>query len=61
MRVLGKPELSNAIRLNELEILMANFGPSSASPDNRGGQDVAYEQQYDPKQQDQPEQPNQAE
>ena len=26
MRVLGKPELSNAIRLNELEQLMANFG-----------------------------------
>ena len=25
MRVLGKPELSNAIRLNELEILMSNF------------------------------------
>jgi hypothetical protein len=25
MRVLGKPELSNAIRLNELEQLMANF------------------------------------
>ena len=27
MRVLGKPELSNAIRLNELEILMQNFLP----------------------------------
>ena len=27
MRVLGKPDLSNAIRLNELEILMANFSP----------------------------------
>ena len=27
MRVLGKPELSNAIRLNELEILMSNFAP----------------------------------
>ena len=25
MRVLGKPELSNAILLNELEKLMANF------------------------------------
>jgi len=25
MKVLGKPELSNAIRLNELEILMSNF------------------------------------
>ena len=25
MRVIGKPELSNAIRLNELEILMSNF------------------------------------
>jgi len=37
MRVLGKPELSNAIRLNELEILMANFGPPSPNPDNRGG------------------------
>jgi len=27
MRVLGKPELSYAIRLNELEILMSNFAP----------------------------------
>ena len=25
VRVLGKPELSNAIRLNELEIVMSNF------------------------------------
>ena len=27
IRVLGKPELSNAIRLNELEIVMSNFLP----------------------------------
>lgn len=27
MRVLGKPALSNAIRLNELEELMSNFTP----------------------------------
>ena len=34
LRVLGKPELSNAIRLNELEMLMQNFMPKSrqASP-----------------------------
>lgn len=31
MRVLGKPELSNAIRLNELEILMSNFAPQPGS------------------------------
>ena len=36
MRVLGKPELSNAIRLNELEILMQNFVPQQ--------QEVATEQ-----------------
>jgi len=29
MRVLGKPELSNAIKLVDLETLMANFGPPS--------------------------------
>ena len=28
MRVLGKPELANAIRLNELQQLMANFRTS---------------------------------
>lgn len=27
IRVIGKPELSNAIRLNELEIVMSNFMP----------------------------------
>ena len=41
MRVLGKPDLSNAIRLNELEILMANFSPNQGqSPDQRGAQEV---------------------
>jgi len=29
LRVLGKPELSNAIKLNELEALMSNFFPNS--------------------------------
>lgn len=29
MRVLGKPEISNAIKLADLETLMSNFGPSS--------------------------------
>ena len=29
MRVLGKPELSNAIKLVDLETLMSNFGPPS--------------------------------
>ena len=29
MRVLGKVEISNAIKLNELEMLMSNFGPPS--------------------------------
>lgn len=29
MRVLGKPELSNAIKLVDLETLMQNFGPPS--------------------------------
>ena len=29
MRVLGKPELSNAIKLADLEVLMSNFGPPS--------------------------------
>ena len=28
-RVLGKPELSNAIKLSELETLMENFGPQA--------------------------------
>jgi hypothetical protein len=32
MRVLGKPELSNAIRLNELDQLMANFGKWRRQP-----------------------------
>lgn len=27
MRVIGKPELSNAIRLNELSAIMSNFMP----------------------------------
>jgi len=49
MRVLGKPELSNAIRLNELEILMANFGPPSPNPEYRAGQDIGGEDQYDDK------------
>ena len=41
MRVLGKPDLSNAIRLNELEILMANFSPNQGqSSDQRGAQEV---------------------
>ena len=44
MRVLGKPDLSNAIRLNELEILMANFSPNvGQSPDQRGNFDVDYD------------------
>lgn len=29
MRVLGKPEISNAIKLIDLETLMSNFGPPS--------------------------------
>ena len=45
MRVLGKPELSNAIRLNELEILMANFGPPSPNPEHRGGQEIGDNEQ----------------
>jgi len=30
MRVLGKPEISNAIKLIDLETLMSNFGPPSS-------------------------------
>ena len=33
MRVLGKPELSNAIKLVDLETLMSNFGPPSPQAD----------------------------
>ena len=33
MRVLGKPELSNAIKLVDLEQLMSNFGPPSPRDD----------------------------
>lgn len=29
MRVLGKPDLGNAIRLNELNIIMQNFAPQT--------------------------------
>ena len=36
MRVLGKQELSNAITLNELEILMANVGPQETQQNSRG-------------------------
>ena len=39
VKVLGKPELSNAIRLNELEIVMSNF----MMPNGEGG--GAQEQQ----------------
>ena len=34
MRVLGKPELSNAIKLVDLETLMNNFGPPSPRMDD---------------------------
>jgi len=34
MRVLGKPELSNAIKLVDLETLMSNFGPPSPREDD---------------------------
>ena len=34
MRVLGKPELSNAIKLVDLETLMSNFGPPSPRMDD---------------------------
>ena len=33
MRVLGKPEISNAIKLVDLETLMSNFGPPSNNDD----------------------------
>lgn len=44
MRVLGKPELSNAIRLNELDQLMANFGNSPPLENGEGNQELVYEQ-----------------
>ena len=40
MRVLGKPELSNAIKLVDLETLMSNFGP----PSPRMGEDGEEEE-----------------
>ena len=43
MRVLGKPELSNAIKLADLEVLMSNFGPPS--PREYDGQGMTQEQQ----------------
>lgn len=53
MRVLGKPELSNAIRLNELDQLMANFGTSPQLDNGEGNQELAYEQpQQEAKQKD---------
>ena len=45
MRVLGKPEISNAIKLVDLETLMSNFGPPSpreeAQDNNRRSSDNA--------------------
>ena len=40
MRVLGKPELSNAIKLVDVETLMSNFGP----PSPRMGEDGEEEE-----------------
>jgi hypothetical protein len=40
MRVLGKPELSNAIRLNELEILMSNFAPQPQGGSSSQSQEI---------------------
>lgn len=37
MRVLGKPEISNAIKLVDLETLMSNFGPPSPRDDPQDG------------------------
>ena len=37
MRVLGKPEISNAIKLVDLETLMSNFGPPSPREDAQDG------------------------
>ena len=36
VRVLGKPELGNAIRLNELEIVMMNFMPKQGQLSDSG-------------------------
>lgn len=33
LRVLSKPEISNAIKLKDLETLMSNFGPPSPRDD----------------------------
>lgn len=38
MRVLGKPELSNAIKLVDLETLMSNFGPPSPREEDKRDQ-----------------------
>ena len=41
MRVLGKPEISNAIKLVDLETLMMNFGPPSPRDEPPRAQDDA--------------------
>jgi hypothetical protein len=34
MRVLGKPELDDAVRYDELELLLGNFGAPAMTPKN---------------------------
>ena len=57
MRVLGKPELSNAIKLVDLETLMSNFGPPSPRlggvnqvNENVEGEDSGADEEYEDEQ-----------
>lgn len=46
MRVLGKPELSNAIKLVDLETLMSNFPPSMGDDNPEMGVQEEDEEEY---------------